>query len=178
MEQEIINAVALVRSPAATVVAKWITFLGEWWVLLIAVFVLCLLLVYQKRIWAALAFGAGYVVLLVIVYALKDLIRRPRPTGALIEDSLFSFPSAHAALATYFFCMTALLFAPRIKHPIARMITFVALFSAPLIVAFTRLYFGVHFLTDILAGLLLGGAVVFLALKASKVREDAVIKST
>ncbi len=167
MEQAIVDAIAQMRFPAATVAAKWITFLGEWWILLAAVTAGCFVLLLQKRIRAALCFGAGYVSLLSIVYALKEFVQRPRPAGGIVEDSLFSFPSAHSALSTYFFGMAAYLFAMRIRQPIVRKAVFIVLFITPLIIAFTRLYLGMHFLTDVIAGMFLGALATFLTLKIS-----------
>lgn len=165
MEQAIVNAIAQMRFPTATIAAKWITILGEWWILLAAVTAGCFVLLLQKRIRAVLCFGTGYVSLLSIVYALKEFVQRPRPTGGIVEDSLFSFPSAHSALSVYFFGMVAYLFATRIKRPVLRKAMFVVLFTIPLLIAFTRLYLGMHFLTDVMAGLFLGALATFLTLK-------------
>ncbi len=167
MEQAIVDAIAQMRFPAATVAAKWITSFGEWWVLLAAVTAGCFVLLFQKRIQAALCFGTGYMVLLLAVYALKEFVQRPRPLGGIIEDSLFSFPSAHSALSTYVFCAAAFLFAPRVKNPTVRKAMFIILFGAPLLVALTRLYLGAHFLTDVLAGILFGGVAAFSVINAS-----------
>jgi undecaprenyl-diphosphatase len=168
MEQAIVDAIALMRFPAATVAVKWITVLGEWWVLLAALVAVCFVLLFQKRIQAAFCFGAGYAVLLFIVYALKEFVQRPRPVGWIVEDSLYSFPSAHSALSVYLFGMVAYLFATRIKQPIVRKAVFSVLFIIPLIIAFTRLYLGMHFLSDVLAGLFLGAVSTFLTLKICK----------
>ncbi len=165
MEQAIIDAITLMRFPVATVVATWITVLGEWWILLAAVIAGCFMLFLQKRIRAALCFGVGYLSLLSIVYALKEFTQRPRPVGGIVEDSLFSFPSAHSALSVYFFGMTACLFATRIRQPIVRKVVFIVLFITPLIIAFTRLYLGMHFLTDVMAGVFLGALATFLTIK-------------
>ncbi len=167
MEQAIVDAIAQMRFPAATVAAKWITFLGEWWILLAAVLAACFVLLFQKRIRTALCFGAGYVLLLSIVYALKEFVQRPRPTGGIVEDSLFSFPSAHSALSAYFFGMVAYLFATRIRNQMVRRTMVITLLTIPLIIAFTRLYLGMHFLTDVIAGMFLGALATFLTLKVS-----------
>lgn len=165
MEQAIIDVIALMRFSATTAAAKWITVLGEWWVLLAAVTAGCFVLLFQKRIQAALCFGTGYMTLLTVVYALKEFVQRPRPVGGIVEDSLFSFPSAHSALSVYFFGMIAGLFATRIQNPTVRKMMFIVLLTIPLIVAFTRIYLGMHFLTDVFAGLSLGAFSTFLCLK-------------
>lgn len=156
LEQQIVDAIALLRFPLTTILAKTITFLGEWWVLLIATVLLSLVLFQQKRRIAAFVFTGGYVSLVLVIHFLKGWIERPRPTNALIKDTLFSFPSAHSALAMYFFVFVAFAFATRIKNKTLRTLVTVTLLVAPLIIAFTRLYLGVHYPSDIIFGLLLG----------------------
>jgi len=82
----------------------------------------------------------------------KDAVDRPRPfadgeihaVGRLPGGS--SFPSGHAATAFAAATVVAIL-APRLRVP--------ALVLAALI-AFSRVYLGVHFLSDVLAGAVLG----------------------
>ena len=156
LEQQIVDAIALLRFPLASVLAKAITFLGEWWVLLIATVLLSLVLFQQKRMTAAFVFTGGYVSLVLVIHFLKGWIERPRPTNALIEDTLFSFPSAHSALAMYFFVFVAFVLATRIKSKSVRALVTVILLVAPFLISFTRLYLGIHYPSDIIFGLLLG----------------------
>jgi undecaprenyl-diphosphatase len=62
-------------------------------------------------------------------------------------DSLSSFPSDHAAM---FFCLAAGMFF------VTRTLGWSALIYTTLMIALPRVYLGVHYLTDILAGALLG----------------------
>lgn len=90
-------------------------------------------------------------------YAMKTLVARPRPGGLLpstVETS-YSFPSGHAiaALALYGFLAYILC---RLYPTHAKKI----IVAAALIILFvgaSRLYLGVHFPSDIVAGYLLGG---------------------
>lgn len=96
---------------------------------------------------------------------LKPLIARPRPSRDpqvmhllsyvnSYKGGLFGFPSSHAANSFGFAIFSALIF----KH---RAYTIVALLWASLC-AYTRIYLGVHFPTDIICGTLLGAMVAFL----------------
>ena len=87
---------------------------------------------------------------------LKLLVARARPDYALFAESTYSFPSSHSVIAVSFFAYAGFLMARGYESPRARfLVRFFALFLSGLI-AFSRLYLGVHFATDVLAGGLLG----------------------
>jgi len=102
------------------------------------------------------------------VYVLKELIERPRPFEALIEISGFSFPSSHAALSAAFFLLIIYAFRRRFKNWALRtLFIFINLFLIALI-GFSRLYFHVHYFTDVLAGFAFGISSVTFFLLAFK----------
>ncbi|MFZ4539857.1 phosphatase PAP2 family protein [Propionivibrio sp.] len=91
-----------------------------------------------------------------VVYALKELISRPRPDlhQALIALPLdSSFPSAHAAQAT----ALAIALGWRAAWP-AR----TALGATVIVVASSRPYLQVHFPSDVLAGIIIGAGCALL----------------
>ncbi len=89
--------------------------------------------------------------------ALKEFFAHPRPyhldpsVGRAVEDS-FGLPSGHAQGSLTFWGVLA----AWIPKPWG---IFLAI-ALPLAISFTRLYLGVHFPTDIAAGLLLGGIIL------------------
>lgn len=110
--------------------------------------------------WAVVLVG-GISVLAVIVMALKFLIRRRRPEGEwggiYRNTDPHSFPSGHAARAFLIAVM-----ATGLGPPSAGLILWV---WAPL-VALARVAMGVHYASDILAGMLVGILVAVIGLEA------------
>lgn len=82
----------------------------------------------------------------ILVYILKLIVQRPRPLVSLIETSDFSFPSGHA---TVMFALFPIIYKD------FKEIKYLWLILS-LLVAFSRLYLGVHHLSDIVGGILIG----------------------
>ena len=82
----------------------------------------------------------------IIILVLKNLFTRIRPSSALIEAGGYSFPSGHAALV---FSLAAVL---TYRWPERRY----TLYSLAVTVSLTRVFLGVHYPTDIIAGGLIG----------------------
>lgn len=97
------------------------------------------------------------------VALLKFIIHSPRPWGIIGEENNFSFPSGHTTLAVCIYFMLALLFSAN-KATVFRKFCFLLAFCLAFIVSVSRLYLGAHWLTDIFAGWLFGGACLMLVL--------------
>lgn len=156
------------RSEFWTPVWKGITFLGDegWFWIALGMG----LLIFQKTrktgstVLLALIIGA-----LITNVTLKNLVARPRPyvyteliISLLAPQSDFSFPSGHtcASFAAAWVCWKRfpVLFEKKIKRDqwqIGKLLGAAALVLAALI-AFSRMYLGVHYPTDIVGGLLVG----------------------
>jgi len=151
------------RSPLGDNIMLAITFLGEKYVLLPLVATLFVWFAWTKRwhtAWHILGLGiiSGFGVEL-----LKHFTHSPRPWGILQSSSSYSYPSGHSTLAVIFYMGLAFLLTKAWKlkpHNRRKIYTLAGL----LIIAITcsRLYLGVHWFTDVLAGWLLGTAVLML----------------
>jgi undecaprenyl-diphosphatase len=123
-------------------------------------------------LWLDRRFGAMWLVVLStlsgtgVTYALKSTFNRPRPelVPHLAETLTSSFPSGHSMLsAVVYLTLGALLaqFARR-KRLKAYVLTFAVLLTG--LVGFTRVYLGVHYPTDVVAGWAAGLAWAILCL--------------
>ncbi len=86
---------------------------------------------------------------------LKHIYDRARPKwdDPLLSLTSQSFPSGHAAGATLFYGFLATYMVWRMKSPSARAIAVLACALMVVLVGFSRIYLGVHFLSDVLGAM-------------------------
>ncbi|NLJ10760.1 MAG: phosphatase PAP2 family protein [Treponema sp.] len=142
---EVIRTIQRIESPALTLLMKSITALGAEFAYL-ALLPLIYWCIDEKR-----GFKLGTAVLLSawLNSTAKNILRQPRPyqldpsVGRVVEDS-FGIPSGHAQGSLTFWGIIG----GWIKQPAGLVLAIVL----PLLIAFSRLYLGVHFPTDVFAG--------------------------
>ena len=160
--QQLDNAVlaALLRfhSPGLDLAARLVSALGS--EVLAALFVVLLAAFGWQRRW-----GAAVGLILTVGGAqmlnniLKDLFHRtrPAPVGGFIPAQAFSFPSGHAMVAVAFYLFVGYL-AWRLLRGRLRVACSAGLLLLVLLIGVSRLYLGVHYLTDVIAGYIAGFA--------------------
>lgn len=98
---------------------------------------------------------------LFLVRTLKATFSRPRPTPdvvmSLSDPQSLSFPSGHALSAMVLYVSIVLAATEIGNQRVVRITTFLAIIAIPSI-GFSRVYLGVHFPTDVLAGWTIGFA--------------------
>jgi membrane-associated phospholipid phosphatase len=97
---------------------------------------------------------------------LKLAFHRPRPELTFVHLDTYSFPSGHAAVSTATFTTIAFLLGRRYRSIGARVLLGLGTFAAIVLVGFSRLYLGAHYLSDVLAGISFGFAWAMLCLLA------------
>jgi membrane-associated phospholipid phosphatase len=119
-----------------------------------------------KRDWLLAA--ATIVVVLLLCWGSADLLQhhfmRPRRTDWLLKHELsFSYPSSHAAISTGFYFYWGLAVLRSSVGRVLRYAAFYALTAVALAIMWSRLSLGAHYPTDLIGGMLLGGALIALA---------------
>jgi membrane protein DedA with SNARE-associated domain/membrane-associated phospholipid phosphatase len=114
------------------------------------------LMLVQRRWWTVLAvWVAAFVGGGALAWALKQVVHRPRPAGAqvFLYGTSSSFPSAHAMLSLIGYGMLAHLlisFWPWARRH--RVAVALGTCTVVLLIALSRLYLGVNFLSDVIGG--------------------------
>jgi membrane-associated phospholipid phosphatase len=141
-----------------------ITHLHDPWVLSPVAVMITLYYLWRKRWDAALALLFVVQGAMLLNLLAKQAFQRPRPTfdDPLVTLVTYSFPSGHVVSSTVFYgTLAALLISQKPAHHRAVYIFPVA-FAMVILVAFSRMYLGAHYLSDVLAAFL--EAVIWIAL--------------
>ncbi|HEY1286596.1 MAG TPA: bifunctional DedA family/phosphatase PAP2 family protein [Solirubrobacterales bacterium] len=137
-------------------VAKAVTQLGSAAVVL-ALSTLAAVLLAARRRWPELCvLVAGLALTFAGVHILKEAVDRPRPGPGLVDVSGSSFPSAHAAYATFYLWL-AVTMVMRIRPGMARgALVVTAGIALTALIGLSRVYLEVHYMSDVSAGWALG----------------------
>jgi len=158
---DVIRVIQNFETPALTALMRFVTALGTE-TLYVPLILFILWWADEKR---GLRFGILMILSVWINLFMKDLLRHPRPFNldpslGMIAVSGYGAPSGHAQLAMTFWIPMAAWFGK--VQPKRRTIIWAAAIFIILLIGFTRLYLGVHFPTDLLAGWILAGIILFI----------------
>ena len=148
------------RSAPVTAAAKVFNWLGLVYVTLPVRIGIAAVLALRRRWWHLAAFAAAIVLSEVLIGTLKGVYDRARPPGSLVVTSGTSFPSGHSVAATVTVVAAVIALVPPGRARVAWGAA-AAVFSV--LMALSRAYLGAHWLSDALAGVLLGASCALLA---------------
>ncbi len=140
------------RTPWMDTAAVFITQFGSKPLLAVVIAGGCSWLFWKRYTKAAWHWLAVYCIAGLLTWALKITVQVERPGG--ITDS-YAFPSAHASMSLVVYGFLALMIARELPPP-RRWLPYSLAGLAIIPIALSRLYLGVHWVSDVLAGLTLG----------------------
>ena len=136
-----------------TPIVKIFTNFGSALFLLPVTILLCLILK-NRKIRFSILFNLIFIT--IINQVLKFIVQRPRPTDfKLIDESGYSFPSGHAMISVAFYGYLIFLIYKYIKNKIIKFLLISLLVILIIIIGVSRIYLGVHYTSDVLAGFLI-----------------------
>ncbi len=154
------------QSPTGLRIATHVTAIGDWRVVAAILIGSCLSFWMMGQ--RALAVGLAVSVMgqAQTVPILKNLFDRPRPGVAHFAEASPSFPSGHAAVAVALFGFLAYaVHRARLMH-LSLSLPLAGIFVAS--IGFSRMYLGVHYLSDVVNGFLVGGIWVVVGIMTSE----------
>jgi undecaprenyl-diphosphatase len=104
-------------------------------------------------------------------YILKNIFNRARPLGALYPETDSSFPSGHATVAMALYGFLLYVIWKHDKHHLKNpFIIFLAVLI--ILIGVSRLYLGVHYFSDVLAGYAVGFVWLLISIHMTKKSQD------
>ncbi len=153
------------ESPLLTTIMKGLDFIGSTIPVIVTSLILLVILYRLHRnrsevyLFVVASLGSN-----VINYLVKSLIKRKRPVSELVIENGFSFPSGHTIGALTLYGIITFLFWRKITTTRGRVVLLIFATSMILLMGFSRIYLGVHYPTDIIGAMLLGGTWLYLTI--------------
>lgn len=150
------NLLFFLRNSELTNFFLFVTALGNWQIIIFFTLLVCIVLWRIKKRLYIMPFLLSVGGSEISMFLWKLIFHRPRPELAAFLEKTFSFPSGHSTIAVSFYGFITYALWRNAKTKLYKVITLVTSITIILAIGFSRLYLGVHFLSDVIAGYLLG----------------------
>ena len=135
-----------------TPVMKLITFFGGA-TCLIGLTLVLFITIKNKKI--GLLIGTNLIVITILNQIFKFILQRPRPTeNRIINENGYSFPSGHSMISMAFYGFLIYLIYKYVKNKKIKYISITLISVLIIFIGISRIYLGVHYTSDVLAGFL------------------------
>ncbi|MDB5254701.1 MAG: phosphoesterase, PA-phosphatase related protein [Candidatus Nomurabacteria bacterium] len=152
------------RSLDRTAFFKVATSLGDLKTIGILFILVAGILVYNRNYRYLKAFVIALAVSEPITYIGKIVFHRARPLNALLTETDYSFPSGHATIAVAFYGFIAIMLMKKQVSKNLRIVIALVAILIILLIGISRLYLGVHYFTDVIAGFVIGSLGVLIGM--------------
>ncbi len=135
-----------------TPIMKLITFFGGA-TCLIGLTIILFITIKNKKI--GLLIGINLVTITILNQIFKFILQRPRPTeNRIINENGYSFPSGHSMISMAFYGFLIYLIYKYVKNKKIKYISITLISVLIIFIGISRIYLGVHYTSDVLAGFL------------------------
>ncbi len=155
VESNVYNVIISIKSNNVTLIEKVITNLGG----SIAIISICTgMLIFSKT---RIKYGIPSIISVIFSWVsenlLKQIFSRERPNILrLIDETGYSFPSGHSTINFALYISLILLVSYYVRNKKVKYTLFIIFTIVPTLIAVSRIYLGVHYFCDVLAGFFLG----------------------
>lgn len=162
LDEKFFNNVIKLENNILTKVLYMITNIGSTLGVIIVLILLAIIFMRKKSLsdfkYVVSNVGIG----VILMKTLKHIIKRVRPSWKWIVQGGFSYPSGHTISAILLYGTLILLVNKKLNSKYKKhIITF--LFGMIFLISISRIYFGVHYLTDVVASLILGTIILIIS---------------
>lgn len=160
IDKVVLDLIVELRTPQLNQIAVDITALGSATVLTVIISIISFLFIFQKRFLMAghlITVGLGSIV---FTSFLKSYFERTRPEEIfrLVNVQGYSYPSGHSLSASAVYFTLAILACEAVKNKLGKSILVILFALLIVMIGSSRIYLGVHYFSDVTAGILLGAA--------------------
>lgn len=151
-----------IRTPLLTKIFLIITNLGSPYVLILLT--LLLFLLKNKKLSFIITANLGLIT--IINQVLKFIVKRPRPSDLfLIVETGYSFPSGHSMVSLSFYGLLIYFIYKYFKNKNLKIFLITLLSLIIVLIGVSRVYLGVHFVSDVISGFLLSLSYLIIFIK-------------
>ena len=151
-----------IRTPLLTRIFLIITSLGSPYVLI--VLTLLSFLLKNKKLSFIITGNLGLIT--IINQALKFIVKRPRPSDLfLVVETGYSFPSGHSMVSLSFYGLLIYFIYKYFKNKKLKIFLITLLSLIIVLIGVSRVYLGVHFVSDVVSGFLLSLSYLIIFIK-------------
>jgi len=159
-DNKIYDLILKIKCDPVTYFFKTITMTcSTWFVMLVT----AIIMIFSKNKKKTFYIGLNVVLCFLLNQAFKMIFTRDRPVGInLINENGYSFPSGHSMMSVAFYGFLAYMYLHSKRSKKNRLLVIISFILLVLLIGISRIYLGVHFASDVLAGFALALAYLIL----------------
>jgi undecaprenyl-diphosphatase len=122
----------------------------------------------RRRSWFSIRIASIALSSLGLMFLLKHLFKRKRPTGPLLKAKGLSFPSGHAIMSVTFYGLLIYITSQTIKDKPLKWLLIISFLLLIQLIGFSRVYLRVHYASDVVVGYIVGASWLVVSLGVLK----------